>query len=463
MSQTETRPIDLFPLPLTAFERYMLDDHRVEYPMAFVLTMRLRGRIHREAMDEAIIAALARHPLLCATVDQTRPRRPCWVPARAPDDLVDWGAAGEPLRFADSEGIDLSQRPGVRLWIRQADETAVVTGQFHHPCCDGLGALRFLGDVLAEYGLRTATGADRPVLTPLDPDRLARRGVFGRDAMGPLGRAAALAGTLAHSLRFALCRPAPLRPAQPAPIDPALREPFPSLHAHTFDAAQSQRLADVARRRGATVNDLLLCILFRAIAEFNGQPAGEASDGWYRVLMPTSLRDADDALMPAANVVTMSFLARRIDDCGGRRDLLPGIQAETARVKHSRRGLHFIRAIELAQAVYGRMPAPLVAPRCFATVVLSNLGDVGRAVADEFPREEGRLRAGNLVLEEVLGAPPLRPLTRASLFVLRYAGRITLSLRCDCRHFLPADTDELLARFVGRIGAAIDNDCGATG
>jgi len=436
----------LFPLPLVAMERYLLADDRAEYPMAFVLGLRLGGTIRRDAMEEAVRTALGRHPLLRATVDDPAARRPCWVPVAAADDPLDWGAADAPLACRGGEAIDLARRPGVRLWVRQGDGRATLTGQFHHACCDGLGAMAFLGDVMAQYGLRTARGPDRPEPADFDPRRLLARGNLGRARPGFFGGVGTLAGTLAHAARFAACRPAPLRAAQPAPIDPARQEPFPGLHGHTLDVADSQRLVEAARRAEATVNDLLLARLFQTIAEWNDPAPHER--GTYRVLMPASLRGDGDAAMPAANVVALSFLARSIRDCRG--DPLPSVRAETARVKRTRRGLYFVRAIELAQAVCGRMPAALVAPRCYATVVLSNLGDVARVLLARFPDESGRLRAGDLLVEGILGAPPLRPATRASLFVTRYAGRLGLALRCDPRHFLAADVEALLARLVAR-------------
>ena len=57
-------------------------------------------------------------------------------------------------------GLDIGSRTGLRVWVRQGDGASRIVMQFHHACCDGIGAYRFLGDLLAAYGARTATAGD---------------------------------------------------------------------------------------------------------------------------------------------------------------------------------------------------------------------------------------------------------------------------------------------------------------
>lgn len=61
-------PENLFPLPLTAFERFMLADESSDYPMVFYLQVRLKGVVDRDVMKLAVDDAFSRHPLLCCRV-----------------------------------------------------------------------------------------------------------------------------------------------------------------------------------------------------------------------------------------------------------------------------------------------------------------------------------------------------------------------------------------------------------
>ena len=45
---------------------------------------------------------------------------------------------------------------------------------------------------------------------------------------------------------------------------------------------------------------------------------------------------------------------------------------------------------------------------CIATTCLSNIGDPSKRFTADLPREEGRIVAGNLTLEDIRGVPPIR-------------------------------------------------------
>ena len=81
------------PLPLTAFEEYMLSDDRPNYPTSIVARLRFAGQLDRRAAAEALETVVARHPLLRAKVRKTAAGRLEWIAA------VD-GAPGTPGRPA---------------------------------------------------------------------------------------------------------------------------------------------------------------------------------------------------------------------------------------------------------------------------------------------------------------------------------------------------------------------------
>ena len=435
---------------MAAFERYMLADDRPDYPMAFVFALQLAGKIDRAALEQSLRDALGRHPLLHALIDRTIPRRPCWISAGDRPPALDWNVEGVPLECPSSVAIDLTSRPGLRVWVRQGGHGAELSLQFHHACCDGLGALRFIGDVLAAYGIRTAGGHDKPLPRPVDVGRLVTRGNLGRVDESMLERALALLGALPHTLKFVGCRPFPLSGPDDLPPVETKTPSLPPIERHVFSEAQTRRLRDVAARRGTTLNDLLMRDMFLAINGWNSLSHGRQR-GWLRVSMPTNLRGPGDEQLPASNYVSLTFLTRRPWECDNPRRLLAGIQRETASIKRIRRGLCFIRVIEAAQAIRGEMPRLFVGRRCRATVVLSNLGHIERTLAATFPHNAGRIVAGNLTLEGIAVVPPIRPNTSAAFTANCYAGRLTIGALFDRKIFTRDQAQTFLNNYTDRL------------
>ncbi len=76
----DRRVAALFPLPLSAFERYMLSDDRPDYPMVFATQLRLSGEIDRPAFESSFGEARLASPLaVCAGAAPRGPARSgCW-------------------------------------------------------------------------------------------------------------------------------------------------------------------------------------------------------------------------------------------------------------------------------------------------------------------------------------------------------------------------------------------------
>jgi hypothetical protein len=450
-SMYNSKTAAIFPLPMVAFERYLLADDHPEYPMTFALRLRFLGTIDRQAFEAAVEEAVARHPLLRALADQSMRRRPCWVSAGPIAAPVDWLDSAGPCCCPRGEAINLAREPGLRLWVHSVNDKVDVTAQFHHACCDGIGAMTFIGDLLACYAARRLPAGEQPKLPPTDIERLRLRGRFGRDSVSWFRRAGAVAAALRQAATFGRCRPTPLAaPPTSSPL-PTKPEPFAGVRQRELDAETIERLRDVARRFEVTLNDLLLRDMFMTIASWNSRWSKGPLGKWLRVLMPQNLRDANDDRMPAANMVGMSFLSRRPKACLDAARLLREIRDETEFVKRSRRALRFIRVIELIQSLCGGMPRALTDDRCFTTVALSNMGDVTRWFPASLAQGSDRVVAGDLVLEAISGAPPVRAKTSATLLLFRYAGQLIINLNCDPRLFASEHADELLSDYVERL------------
>jgi len=422
----------IFPLPLTAFERYMLLDDSPGYPMVFALSARLSGEIDRRIFESCFDEVLLRHPLLCALVDRSARRGPVWVLAEKLKPIIDWGPVGAAVASPNGEAIDLGTEAGLRAWVRQGNGAAEVTLQFHHACCDGGGSLRFLGHLLAEYAARTSPAGQKPSPWPANPASLLERGRFMADAAaieGKAGRIKTAWSGLRDAARWLGRRPASLCPDVSSPANHAAPALFLETHRHVFEESETKMFLQAASRQRATVNDLLLRDFFLTVRQWNAEQSPGSADRWIRIAAPFKLKTAADADMPAANGVSYNFLTRRESECVDHPEFLRGMSRENDPATRFRRGRSFLRGFGLMERIPGAIPLFMGQHRCFATAVLSNLGDVGRFFGTLFPIESGKIVAGNLVLEDIYGAPPVRRNTHAAFGIGTYGGRLWITVR----------------------------------
>jgi hypothetical protein len=427
----------ILPLHLNPADLLWLAQDLPGYPSTFVIQLELSGRFDRPSWESAIDEALGRHPLLRAFVRPAKRGLPCWVAAPTGLPPIEWSVEGAPITCPSGEAIDLAHETGLRIWIRLNVDRARVLFQFHHACCDGTGAYRFIGDVLACYGARTA-GIDRsPVLSPVQLHMLRSRSERILDPV-PIG----LRAGFALAWKILLRRPAPL--AAPRATKPKRTTgEFPGFLSRSLDRETTESLRAAAIERGATLNDLLLRDMFLAMHTWNRRQ-GSTSRNRLRIMMPTDMRTADDCEMPATNLTSYTFLSRDVRSWGSPAELLSGIQAETALIKRCRLGTKFMSSVSWAARRAKLLPFLAARNICLASVVLSNAGDPSRRFTAKFSRQSGRIVAGSLVLETIAGVPPLRAKTRATFSISQYNRRLTVSLRCDPGCFTMADTDALL-------------------
>ncbi len=445
----------LFPLPLTVFEKYMFWDDLQDHPMVFSCLLRLSGEIVRPAFESSLNEAIGRHPLLCALVGHMARKGLVWTLAEHLRPAIDWGVLGAEIRTPRGEGIDLRCEVGLRVWARQGNGQAEVGLQFHHSCCDGTGALRFISDLLAAYGLRTASADRRPTLCACDPRVLLQRGDYALCGEVPPGKAHTTWANVLDTAKMLGRRAATLGPSglTSAPVAAAI--PFPGIYERTFDPAESIDLRRAAVRQGVTVNDLMLRDLVETIQDWKLAQSPESSPGWLRIAIPVRLPCESDSRMPAANRTTYTFLTRQGNRRIDSRELLEGIHGETDAFTRSRRGLQFLRAFGIIDRIPGAMSLMRHTKRRMATAVFSNLGDVGRRIRSRVRDGSGKLVAGDLVVEELVSAPPIRAATHAALVSYTYGGRLRIYARCDPQVFTAEDAQRFLTAYVSRLKRTI--------
>ncbi len=443
----------LFPLPFTLFEEFQLADQRPGYPQTFIIQLAFLGRIEQEAFDRAVRAAITRHPLLSAHVESMGKYAHTWVPADG-ETPIDWASIdvsweNGPLDGGYGQPVNLYQRAGLSIWVRQGGERSEIRLQFHHACCDGIGGFRFVEDLLVAYAAEM-DGDQRTSLASLDTGRLAMRGNFGLMPRPWRQRLSETRFGIQEAIRFYHQSPFPIAlsgASQGIATDNVRSLAFVS---QRFSSEVLRSLRVAATAGGAKLNDLLLHDLFLALRDWNAQHDEDRPKRYLRVVMPTSMRGRDDLAMPAANVMSYSFLTRRTDACQAGSELLGGLRGETDAILKYRLSLYFIGMLAVAQRWPFLMSWGLRSKRCFATAVLTNLGDPTRRFSARFPRTDGRIHVGNLLLDDITGVPPLRPMTRAVFSITTYANRLTISTMCDGTVMTRDDARGLLDCFVSR-------------
>ena len=436
---------------VSAFEHYMLVDDRPKYPMVFWLVMTLQGQADEARLSAALNSAVSHHPMLSShLVGDPRCRRAnlLWRHVKNAIVYLDSGPTGATFRFpkaqsseavtfgkenrTNSLAIDLSREIGVRAFLRQGIDNCTVHFQFHHSVTDGLGAMGFLEDVLRYYD---GAGA-KVAIPPRQPALIKRRHLCG---LNPWQIIRLIPLFLVRAYRFYLSNPEPLSLGSSGSSnglvgDAALQ--CPARECGQLSAPELVHLKSASRKHGASINDALLTHVFSSVDSW--QRAKELSDGKkrnrrVRVLVPVNMRQTQDHLMSAANMIGMVFIDRRGSLFDRPAQLLQSIVKEMRAVKRHGLGFALNFATGLAGLVRGGVGAvasQCLTWRCAATVVLSNLGDP--LAHCDLPRDtSGQIMTGGLTLSCLELLPPLRLYTNLAIGVVTYAGRLTMTAHYD--------------------------------
>ena len=442
-----SKPKRLFPLHLTPFEYYMDIEDRSRYPMTFVVQFEFSGSVNRDSMETALDVALDRHPLLQAILRTAKQNSECWVLA---DEKIriDWGGLDDDIEFVDDEFIDLRKEPGLRIWIRHDSKRAVLTSQFHHAVCDGIGSYQFLGDMLAVYTRETG-GSLEEELPQLDASTLRLRGKSSYDPQQFRDNRGRFRSEFGEWMRLLFGRVSPLRPVKRSAYKS--KSSFPSIQSVTFDKSVYRKIRLAAADLGQTPNDMLVEKLFISLQQWNKRQGAGGWGRWLSVMMPMDLRESAQQMFPAANIVSYALIRRKCKVVRDAKALRDGLREELASLKRNRHSTRFMNMVASAPQRPFAMKATLAGERCFSTAVLSNTGDPTKRFYVQFPREKGAVRCGNLLLKRISGVPPMRPKTRASISIFTYRRELTICVRCDRHHFTPSDTQAFVDMYAENV------------
>ncbi len=443
---------NVLPLHLVPLDSFFLADDQPRYPMTSIIRIEFQGMMDTSAFAFALEGATERHPLTRAVIRPAKQGLPCWVDDPDIRPVVDVGPLEKPVRLADQEYIDLTRESGLRFWIRGDEQRTVLTMQVHHACTDGTGVYRFLGDLLALYGGETA-GPDLPTPMLGDVDlRLLRK---RRTRFTDLALNASATAFVQHGLCQAYDifgrRITPL--ALPGQVNKTIspRTEFPGICNHHLTKDEHKQLRAVAAEHGGMLNDLLMAEMYRTIVQWNEQHGRMSPRDSLRIMMPSDLREQQDYPMPATNMTAYTFMTRRVRDCEDFPQLMRSVREQTARIKHEHLGRAFMDTVHFASFGPAILKFLLARKRCISTAILSNIGDPTKRFTSTLPRDAGRIVAGNLIMEDITGVPPLRVKSHATVAVFSYLRKLTLSVRCDPYEF----TEEQSQQFIDSYAAAL--------
>ena len=229
---------------------------------------------------------------------------------------------------------------------------------------------------------------------------------------------------------------------------------FPQFQTFTFDAADTQLIRVSAKRLGVSLNVLLLRDLFVILDQWNQRHSLDHRSRTIRVCMPINLRRSTDYRMPAANVVSLSFLDRAANQLADPIRLLHSLHAETEQTKRVRESLSFVPALKLLGMMPGRLHAHMQRTRCLASSAMSNLGVLG--AGSPLLGRDRRMVSGGLVLESIEAFMPLRPLTHVAFVASNYGRKLSLTISHDPRWIDAADGRELLESLVRQLKVSMN-------
>lgn len=423
-------PLPAAGLPLTAFEEFMFLDDRSSHPMVIVARFDFSAGRPPANLADAFAATLRNEPLLTARISAPRFGRPRWLPADVPTlEWSDFSAAGSDSSSAAGPVPRLDPRVGPMIRAR-AGRSATgwsILVAVHHAACDGLGLVGFV----ERWLLRVVGGVeprDRP--RACDLDTLRGRGRVADSWIEFARMLPKLVKGLEGVKQFigrdvaALGAPAAGPAAADASFDRSWR---PAVTTATLDTESTARIDSLAGRRGVRSNDLLMGALLSAIGpDLAGAPGREP---WIRLATPLSLRTREDAMLPAANRVSMVFLDRRPTDLPDADRLVRGLRDEMSLISGHRLGHILPLTLEAGRWCPGGLVRSTLRRRPQSTVVLSNLGRCfhRRPLVDETQA----VRVGDSVLAGWWIVPPVRPGTALSVATHKTQGRRTIAFHVD--------------------------------
>lgn len=440
--------LDIFPLPLTPLERFLVQCDTRHSSMVIRVVMRFTGECHSETMIDTFKTAVQRHPMLSCRLAGHR-FRPHWV-AGTPEKVVTQRVAGS-VFAADSgpfeKHIDLKQSGGLQIEIQFMDDGVKVIIDAHHAVTDGNGLRQVVTEWLHLY--HSKINGLPPKLTVVDLDRLQKRDQFPQPATAaPITFREAVRNIL-FTVRGRTARWVSGNQNRSTP------------HSYCVEHILSEsEVEEVQKRLSAwkvTLNDLMIVACMSTFAQL--APGGSHSDR-VTILNPTDLRLPSDRAMPATNRFGFAFLRRVRSDCHDPAGLLKGIHDEMNYIRRSYVGVEFIKGLKSASKIPGGVDFFRRLGLFIPTLQWTCLGDVTRGGKRLMVWKDGVLYCGGLKLESTTGFAPFAENVPLSVATCEAGKCIAMTVRSSTASITPEQTGEFLRMLVNQICSLdLPKDC----
>ena len=440
-------------LPLTAFEKYMVQDSHPGYEMTILMEWAFKGRINSDLLVEAYKRVTQHEPLFRAVLVKKNGNQ-YW-------DVDDKHLA--PLTFETSEK-SIEENEGTRYLISMPPEercVKIIVREFcdgvafeiyiHHAIGDGIGVHQFFADWMKEYDLLLHGITETSALN-FHPDvNLFPR----REELHFVPKEKMSFSTKVYDIYHGIAvffahRVLPM--LKEDKIDKSnLSETYP-MYWRRFGKDFFLTYKAKAKSLGASVNTLMMRDMYITLRKWNEKhPVDdvpiERQKRWFRMLVPINIRTDFHRTVPCANIVGYIFDDRRPVNCDRSEAFLQSIQENIAKCKKYNSGSTFNKVIRILNKIPGIMSLMTSDKQCHCSVILSSVGNICKSCQQEDYRVNDDIRIEHdqypLQLIRMLGAPPNRPHTPFSVGIEQRQGEAFIS----CRYDLNTVTEETMLEF----------------
>jgi NRPS condensation-like uncharacterized protein len=400
-------------VPLNAIDEALAISEVPAEPWSVHLESRVGGQLDPDRLEAAIGAAIEKHPLARAHLVEQRGRLYWAVDPRPSAPALSVRRADDPGQLAGmrstflTEIVPLTASPPLRVCLVSTAMGDHVLLSIHHAASDGVGALRLLQSIARAYqgAPDSAYAGDA-----LEEWRLKRIASHGH--VDPVLAALVGIGRCAEGLI----------PAARAAPDGGTRRPGYGVQLRTTDLAPivQSRVRHAVR---ATVNDVLLAALHRAVGRWN-QSHAVASDR-LSVMMPMNVRGPHQQPVLFGNFTLCDTVSTRAVERIDAAVTLQAVQRQTQRTKAFGAPLSDVisRAAGIPYWVAKRVPWLFGGPRIEGPgdcAVFSNLGRGDQALAGFGPDH---------AITGIWFSPPVASPVGVSLGVISHGDSVHFALR----------------------------------
>ncbi len=435
---------------MTPFEHYMYADDIPPYPMACFYDFYFDGIFDRLLFLDALRHAIYAHPLYSSLVKGNPEDKTKDIYWEFQDDhlpFISWESSEVSITYLTQGFLDLRTEVGLRLWLREGNDSTFVLMQWHHSVADGRGALQFVQTLLTSYHqLKT-----RPNI-PLSPIAFDARIFDDRNTflLNWRFRLTQFRLGLAGTMRFLRGKPVPIQNLRGH--DFVARDdhfPVPNSVACRFDTAYLTHLSTTAKACGCKINDLLLASLFNGLKDWVASGSNNAKQT-LRIAVPIDIRQDHHRSLAAANIVSMVFFDRKLYEINGTPAFLRDLRQEMDQNKEWMLSLAMLNAIRLLGRFKNALKIYFKPGKCQSSTVFSNMGVVFKSTGLPMD-QQGHVISGNVKLIDITMMGPIRELTPLNFMAYSYAGQLKVSLYFDGRLFTKQEADQMLTLFTGYI------------